>query len=148
MIGDVGFVQSLELLLVLRPGEFSRVDDDAADRVAMAAEVLGERMHDDIGAVLDGPAQIGRRHGVVDDERNAMSMRDVGEVLEVGDVAERVADRFAVDGLGAAVDLPLEGLRITVVGEAHLDAELRQGCLLYTSPSPRDRTRSRMPSSA
>ena len=26
--------------------------------------------------------------------------------------------------------------------------ELIQGCLLYTSPSPRDRTRSRMPSSA
>ena len=25
---------------------------------------------------------------------------------------------------------------------------LRQDCLLYTSPSPRDRTRSRMPSSA
>ena len=25
---------------------------------------------------------------------------------------------------------------------------LQQGCLLYTSPSPRDRTRSRMPSSA
>ena len=24
----------------------------------------------------------------------------------------------------------------------------KQGCLLYTSPSPRDRTRSRMPSSA
>ena len=24
----------------------------------------------------------------------------------------------------------------------------REGCLLYTSPSPRDRTRSRMPSSA
>ena len=29
----------------------------------------------------------------------------------------------------------------------HLDEVLR-GCLLYTSPSPRDRTRSRMPSSA
>ena len=27
-------------------------------------------------------------------------------------------------------------------------AEMEQGCLLYTSPSPRDRTRSRMPSSA
>ena len=26
--------------------------------------------------------------------------------------------------------------------------ELTEGCLLYTSPSPRDRTRSRMPSSA
>ena len=28
------------------------------------------------------------------------------------------------------------------------DPVLLQGCLLYTSPSPRDRTRSRMPSSA
>ena len=29
-----------------------------------------------------------------------------------------------------------------------LAEEIRQVCLLYTSPSPRDRTRSRMPSSA
>ena len=29
-----------------------------------------------------------------------------------------------------------------------LQAALRNACLLYTSPSPRDRTRSRMPSSA
>jgi len=28
------------------------------------------------------------------------------------------------------------------------DFELQEVCLLYTSPSPRDRTRSRMPSSA
>ena len=28
------------------------------------------------------------------------------------------------------------------------DADQRTACLLYTSPSPRDRTRSRMPSSA
>ena len=28
------------------------------------------------------------------------------------------------------------------------ESELADGCLLYTSPSPRDRTRSRMPSSA
>ena len=36
-----------------------------------------------------------------------------------------------------------------IAGVAHeLAARLRVGCLLYTSPSPRDRTRSRMPSSA
>jgi len=29
-----------------------------------------------------------------------------------------------------------------------MDAEILKPCLLYTSPSPRDRTRSRMPSSA
>ena len=30
----------------------------------------------------------------------------------------------------------------------HYKKELDKACLLYTSPSPRDRTRSRMPSSA
>ena len=35
-----------------------------------------------------------------------------------------------------------EGDRVVVEAAAH------RGCLLYTSPSPRDRTRSRMPSSA
>ena len=35
-----------------------------------------------------------------------------------------------------------------VIGGAIARASLRQSCLLYTSPSPRDRTRSRMPSSA
>ena len=34
------------------------------------------------------------------------------------------------------------------LGEAGEDAVFPDGCLLYTSPSPRDRTRSRMPSSA
>ena len=29
-----------------------------------------------------------------------------------------------------------------------LDLEIKDGCLLYTSPSPRDGCRSRMPSSA
>ena len=39
---------------------------------------------------------------------------------------------------------------ITLNGQLCLDSSQRQlsGCLLYTSPSPRDRTRSRMPSSA
>ena len=34
------------------------------------------------------------------------------------------------------------------VGEARIVADDAKVCLLYTSPSPRDRTRSRMPSSA
>ena len=38
---------------------------------------------------------------------------------------------------------PLKGARIA--GSLHMTI---QTCLLYTSPSPRDRTRSRMPSSA
>ena len=33
-------------------------------------------------------------------------------------------------------------------GEESYQGKLLEACLLYTSPSPRDRTRSRMPSSA
>ena len=36
---------------------------------------------------------------------------------------------------------------VEVIKEAYLD-KTDKSCLLYTSPSPRDRTRSRMPSSA
>jgi len=35
-----------------------------------------------------------------------------------------------------------------IIGLTLLGLEMLTGCLLYTSPSPRDRTRSRMPSSA
>ena len=37
---------------------------------------------------------------------------------------------------------------ITPTGEGVVTFHVDYGCLLYTSPSPRDRTRSRMPSSA
>ena len=53
---------------------------------------------------------------------------------------------------GAAVTLLLQGLQkpvapATVAKEAPRSKNM-SSCLLYTSPSPRDRTRSRMPSSA
>ena len=35
-----------------------------------------------------------------------------------------------------------------LAGDGTREIDLRGSCLLYTSPSPRDRTRSRMPSSA
>ena len=44
---------------------------------------------------------------------------------------------------------PIEVVRLTPSGYGPLIADaLREGCLLYTSPSPRDATLSRMPSSA
>ena len=48
-------------------------------------------------------------------------------------------------------DSQTEGLpftRFTINSECVCFADYRKSCLLYTSPSPRDRTRSRMPSSA
>ena len=53
---------------------------------------------------------------------------------------------FAEDS-AAAQECPLATCEITTPSSITAD-EARMRCLLYTSPSPRDRTRSRMPSSA
>ena len=51
-----------------------------------------------------------------------------------------------VEGIIKAGDLVSDEIVIALI-EEQLDAQ-SGACLLYTSPSPRDRTRSRMPSSA
>ena len=49
-------------------------------------------------------------------------------------------------------DSPIKFERVLAIGDTSSEDAARVGmpyiCLLYTSPSPRDRTRSRMPSSA
>ena len=72
------------------------------------------------------------------------------------DEAERLCDRVAIVDHGRiiALDTPATlvhrlGAQARVVFEVEGDLNAATlGCLLYTSPSPRDRTRSRMPSSA
>ena len=59
-----------------------------------------------------------------------------------------------IDCNGSSVEMsfatPVEtdGLRVTTPLESLVPHMIDCTCLLYTSPSPRDRTRSRMPSSA
>ena len=73
------------------------------------------------------------------------------KVLEVRDSLPllRKVVVFDMEGLAHYSDpmvLSLAALR--ALGREHDAAHPREFCLLYTSPSPRDRTRSRMPSSA
>ena len=49
----------------------------------------------------------------------------------------------ASDGPNGAKDAEAKAFLLSIFDKEHKDT-----CLLYTSPSPRDRTRSRMPSSA
>ena len=81
-----------------------------------------------------------------------------------GEYAETKLDYDAVTGGATAGDTGVEsGALLIEFAEAVLDRDNSRlevarraivaaigedGCLLYTSPSPRDRTRSRMPSSA
>ena len=68
--------------------------DEAADHVAVAAEVLGRRVDDEVGAEVERLLQVRRRERVVDDEQRADGVRRVGGLANVDDVQERVRRRL------------------------------------------------------
>ena len=55
---------------------------------------------------------------------------------------------IALAGSGEAIEAHGKAAVVGLNGEVEHASGLIHTCLLYTSPSPRDRTRSRMPSSA
>ena len=61
---------------------------------------------------------------------------------------ERKIDRDYAELPFAQRLVPLAKADPSAIADINIPGNLGQGCLLYTSPSPRDRTRSRMPSSA
>ena len=63
----------------------------------------------------------------------------------VSDVYKRQAYMGGIDSIKSADIADVHSAKVEKFVEIALDS---MTCLLYTSPSPRDRTRSRMPSSA
>ena len=108
------------------PVERAAVDDDAADRGAVAADPLRRRVDDDVRAVLDRLGEQGSE-GVVDDDRHAPGVGHVGDRGEVVDVEPRVADELEEDRLGLLVDGAPEGRRVGAVDVGRRDADLGQG---------------------
>ena len=70
------------------------------------------------------------------------SLTDAGHRVDAASHLEEASHFWQVQ----PYDVVLLDLNLPLNGQAR--AAQGSGCLLYTSPSPRDRTRSRMPSSA
>ena len=92
----------------------------------MAAQVLGGAVHHDVGAEGERIAQIGAGHGVVDDEGQAVLVRDAGDGLDVQHVDQRIAQRLAVHGAGVGADGAAEVVRVFRVDEGGLYAQARE----------------------
>ncbi len=107
-----------------RPVERAAVDDHAADRIAVAAQKFGQRMHDDVGAVLERLAQIRRGERVVDDIRHAGAPRDLRDRRHVGDDAAGIGDQLGEDRLGLRADGALERGDVVRIGPDHVPAEI------------------------
>ena len=120
----------MKLLVVERLLGSGRLAAEAVEGAALALE----RVDDVHGG--DGLAArvLGVGHGIADDVLEE-HLEDTAGLLvdEAGDALDTTAAREAADGgLGDALDVVAKDL----------------ACLLYTSPSPRDKRQSRMPSSA
>ena len=61
----------------------------------MTAHEFGQRVHDDVGTVIDRAQQDGRCDGVIDDQWNALPVRDLRQRLDVADVPGRIPDALA-----------------------------------------------------
>jgi hypothetical protein len=112
-----------------RPVEATAVDQHAADRETMAAQPLGRRVQDEIGAVLERPAQVWRREGVVDQQRQTMVMRDRGHLGQIQNFEPRIADSLGEHEAGLGADGCAIGVGIARIDEGRRDTEARQGQL-------------------
>ena len=128
MVAGVGVSNVAELTACL-PVELAAVHDDAAQRGAVAADELGGGMDDDICAVLNGTDQVRGAEGVIDDQRQAVLVRDGCNGIDIGDIAVGVAQSFQIDGLGVGLDGILHLSQIVCIDKGSGDTELGQGVL-------------------
>ncbi len=111
---------------MLPPREPAAVHDDSAHGRAVAAHELRQRVHHDVGAVIDRPKQDRGRDRVIDDQRHAVGVSDLRERLDVADVARGGADAFAIDGARVVIDQLLDVIGVIRCSEPDGDALARQ----------------------
>ena len=109
--GADGVLHEPQPLVELGPAR----DHHASDDVGVAAEVLGRRVHDGIGAELERPLVGGRRERVVDRDERAALARDHG--LDVDHVQQRVGRALDPDQPRLGSDCALERVEVALVDE-------------------------------
>ncbi|GBE22420.1 hypothetical protein BMS3Bbin01_01795 [bacterium BMS3Bbin01] len=125
VVGGGGVGEKREVAVV--PRESAALDDAAGDHGAMASDELGGRVGDDIGSVLERPAQVGSGERVVHDEGEPMAVGDSRHGLEIEDVGPRVPDRLPIHGLGAVGNRLVDRFGIMDVHEGDIDTHPAQG---------------------
>ena len=92
----------------------------------MAPQEFGERVHDDVRAVLNWSQQDRRSHRVIHDERYVVVVGYLRQLFDVADVPCRIADAFAKDRSRVAVEQLGDCLRTVALREADGDSLTRQ----------------------
>ena len=80
--------------------EFFGTENDAAQAAALAIDVLGGGIDDAVGPEFERPLEQRGREHVVDDQRCARPVGDLGDRLDVEHVERRIGRRFEEERLG------------------------------------------------
>ena len=105
----------------------------------MTADEFCSGVDYDICAVLNGSDQIRCTEGVVDNERQTVSVSDLGERVNVGDVAVGVAKSLDVDRLGVRLNRCLDLVEVVDVNEGCINAVERKSVRQQVSRAAVDR---------
>ena len=97
-------------------------EDGAAQRAALAVDVLGGRIDDDVGAHLQRPLQHRRGEHVVDDEAGAGPMGQLRDPGQVDDLQGRVGRRFQEHAGRLAAERRFPLAEVGAIDELRLDA--------------------------
>ena len=109
--------------------EFLARQDHAAEHAPLTVDVLGRRIDDAVGAELHRMLQERRREHVVDHERRAARMHDLGDGGDIDDLERRVGRQFEERGLGVRAHRRAPRVEVGAVDQGRGDAEARQQLL-------------------
>ena len=98
----------------------------AAERAALAVDVLGRRVDDDVGAELERLGEHRRAEDVVDDDLRAGRVRQLGDGRDVDELLHRVARRLEEDRGRRHGQRLAPLVEVGAVDEDGLDAPARQ----------------------
>lgn len=103
------------------PVELARFNDHTANCSTVASNPLGERVHNNISAVLQRLENARRREGGVNDQRELVLVSNLGDCGDVAEIQRRVADGFHEEAASARSDGLLEVLGVACIDEVTLD---------------------------
>ncbi|MNH22872.1 hypothetical protein D3C79_827450 [compost metagenome] len=115
---------------VFQPFQANAVDQrlaphhQAGGNIAMAAEVLGRRMHHQVRPKLQRPLQIRRAVGVIDHHKHITALHCLDDGRYIHQLHVGIGRRFEVDHPRFAVNRRFQCLGIVKVDMVDLDSEL------------------------
>ena len=117
-----------------KPGIACR--DIAEGHIRMAGEKLGDRVDDDVGAMLHRAEHRRCGEGIVDHQQRPVRRRQLGDAGDIGNAECRVRNRLDHDHPGVGPDGGFHGGGVGRVGKARLEAEARQVLAKHAKRAP------------